>query len=796
MHPRLRRKFLAPSDTKSTSTESIESAEGSVRSNFIRDIIDADNQTGVYAGRVVTRFPPEPNGYLHIGHAKSICLNFGIGRDYKSVCHLRFDDTNPEKEETEYVESIKEDVKWLGFDWGENLYFASDYFEQMYQYAEKLIRDGKAYVDSSSKEEIREHRGSLTEPGQESPYRNRSVEENLDLFRRMRAGEFEDGAHVLRARIDMASPNMLMRDPLLYRIRHMTHHRTGDDWCIYPMYDYAHCLEDAIEDITHSICTLEFENNRALYDWVLENVETPSRPKQIEFARLNLGYTIMSKRKLLQLVQDGIVEGWNDPRMPTISGMRRRGVRPEAIRAFCDMIGVAKGNSTVDIDKLEYCIRDDLNPRVPRVLCVLDPLKVVITNYPEEKVEWMEASYYPHDVPLEGSRKVPFAREIYIERSDFSMDPPKGWYRLAPGREVRLRYGYCIQCTDVVTDPETGDITEIHCTYDPDTQGGVTAGRKVKGTLHWVAAETALQAEVRVYDRLFQVEKPDADPDVDFRDNLNPDSLITLTGCLIEPGVASDPAGTRYQFERTGYFCSDVVDSSPDRLVFNRIVTLRDSWAKSQTTKEEAPVQKAPAKRRRKPQAKGREDLRAKARERDPELATRYARYTAELGLTEANADRLTGDRGLSDFFEAALGAHNDQRAVAKWVVNEFLRVAKDEDVGSLAFNGADFGALVKLVDTGVITSAGGKQVFEEMQRSGDAPQAIVDRLGLAQTTDTDAIAAYVDAVLGRCPDEVARYQAGETKLLGLFMGQVMRESKGTANPKDVRQLLAEKLDG
>ena len=548
-------------------------------SNFIRNIIVEDLSTGKYGGRVHTRFPPEPNGYLHIGHAKSICLNFGIAAEYGGLYNLRFDDTNPIKEEAEYVESIQADVRWLGFDWDDRLYYASDYFEPLYEYAVQLIKKGKAYVCDLTPEEIKEYRGTLIEPGRDSPYRARSVEENLDLFQRMRAGEFEDGSRILRAKIDMAHPNVLMRDPVIYRILRATHHRTGDKWCIYPMYDFTHCLSDSIEGITHSICTLEFENNRALYDWFLDELNV-YHPQQIEFARLNLNYTVMSKRKLLQLVEQGHVTGWDDPRVPTISGLRRRGYTPEAIRNFCDLIGVAKRNSVVDVAMLEYCIREDLNRRAPRVMGVLRPLRVVIDNYPEGQVEEMEALNHPKD-PSMGTRKVPFSRVLYIERGDFREAPPRKFFRLAPGREVRLRYAYFVTCVGVVKDEQTGEVVELHCTYDPATRGGASPdGRKVKGTLHWVSAAHALRAEVRLYDRLFVKENPDdVEEGADFKSNLNPDSLETLTECRVEPGLAGAAPGSRYQFERQGYFCVDP-DSSDGALVFNRTVSLRDSWAK------------------------------------------------------------------------------------------------------------------------------------------------------------------------------------------------------------------------
>ncbi|MFK4763792.1 glutamine--tRNA ligase/YqeY domain fusion protein [Desulfobaculum sp. SPO524] len=549
--------------------------------HFIRAIIDEDLASKAVSS-VHTRFPPEPNGYLHIGHAKAICLNFGLAEEYGGKCNLRFDDTNPVKEDVEYVESIKEDVRWLGFDWEDRQFFASDYFDKLYAYAEQLIELGKAYVDDLSAEEIRQYRGTLKEPGKDSPYRNRSVEENLDLFRRMKAGEFEEGTHVLRAKIDMAHPNIVLRDPTIYRIRKVDHHRTGDAWCIYPMYDFAHCLSDAIENITHSICTLEFENNRALYDWVLDTLGIAPRPHQYEAARLNLTHTILSKRKLIQLVEEGHVSGWNDPRMPTLSGIRRRGYPAAAIRTFCERIGVAKANSTVEIAMLEHSVREELNATAPRVLGVLDPVKVVITNYPEDQVEEFEMPYHPEDESM-GKRKVPFAREIYIERDDFMEEPPKKFFRLAPGREVRLRFAYYITCQDVVKD-ENGTITEIHCTYDPETKGGWSKdGRKVKGTLHWVSAQHGLPAQVRLYDHLFAKENPmDVEEGGAFTDNLNPDSLTTLTNCVVEPSLADAKPGFICQFERKGYFCADSKEHTPENPVFNRTASLRDSWAKMQ----------------------------------------------------------------------------------------------------------------------------------------------------------------------------------------------------------------------
>ncbi|BBD09192.1 glutamine--tRNA ligase/YqeY domain fusion protein [Desulfovibrio ferrophilus] len=548
--------------------------------HFIRQIIDEHLDNGTW-DHVATRFPPEPNGYLHLGHAKSICLNFGLGQEYNGTCNLRFDDTNPVKEDVEYVESIKEDVRWLGFDWGERQFFASDYFEKIYQYAVKLIEMGKAYVDSQTAEQIRETRGTLTAPGTHSPYRERSVEENLDLFTRMRAGEFKDGEHVLRAKIDMAHPNVVLRDPALFRIRHATHHRTGDAWCIYPMYDFAHCLSDAIEGITHSVCTLEFENNRALYDWVLDTLGIAPRPRQYEFARLNLTGTVLSKRKLIQLVQEGHVSGWDDPRMPTLSGIRRRGYTPEALRDFCERIGVAKADSTVDFALLEHCLREDLNSRAPRVLGVINPLKVVIENYPEGQVDEFEMPYSPEDEAA-GTRTVPFSRELWIERDDFMEDPPKKFFRLGPGREVRLRFAYYVTCTEVIKD-ESGEIVELRCTYDPETKGGWSKdGRKVKGTMHWVSVPHALPAEVRLYDKLFTKDNPmEVEEGQDFTANLNPESLKSVQA-YVEPSLATAEPGFICQFERLGYFCVDTRDSAPGKPVFNRTVTLRDSWARIQ----------------------------------------------------------------------------------------------------------------------------------------------------------------------------------------------------------------------
>lgn len=575
-------KQLQDKKTKASANDGATSKEMS--SNFIKNIINEDLKTNKYGGRVHTRFPPEPNGYLHIGHAKSMCINFGLAEEYQGLCNLRFDDTNPTKEEIEYIESIKKDVRWLGFDWEDRLYYASDYFDRLYAFAVQLVKAGKAYVCDLSQEQIREYRGSLTRPGQESPYRQRPVDENLDLLEGMKAGEFPDGSRVLRAKIDMTSGNLNMRDPVLYRIQKTAHHRTGDQWCLYPMYDFAHPLSDAIEKITHSICTLEFEDHRPLYEWLVENTAIETPPVQIEFARLNISHTVMSKRKLRQLVEDGYVSGWDDPRMPTISGLRRRGYTPESIRDFCDRIGVAKNNSMVDIAMLEHCIRVDLNARAQRVMAVLEPLKIVIENYPAGQVEMLDAENNPES-PEMGSRQMPFSRELYIERSDFMEQPPRKFFRLAPGKEVRLKHAYIIKCEEVIKDELTGEIIELRCTYDPATKSGsdTAVGRKVKGTLHWVSAAHALPAQVRIYDHLFTEEDPDQDQD--FKSHVNNNSLRLLDSCLVEPELAGAQPGNKYQFLRQGYFCVDP-DSTTGGLVFNRIVSLRDTWARIQRSQK------------------------------------------------------------------------------------------------------------------------------------------------------------------------------------------------------------------
>jgi len=787
---------VAEPDTLPRDTESAEP------SNFIRDIIDEDLGAGTHGDRVVTRFPPEPNGYLHIGHAKSIVLNFGIARDYAdradTRCHLRFDDTNPETEDMEYVRSIKEAVRWLGFDWDEHCYHAADYFEQFYDYAVKLIKQGDAYVDSLSEEEIREYRGTVNKPGRPSPYRNRSVEENLDLFKRMKAGAFEDGEHVLRAKIDMRSPHMIMRDPLLYRIKHADHYRRGDTWCIYPMYDYAHPLEDAIEDVTHSLCTLEFDNNRRVYDWVLEHCldedELPARPHQYEFARLNLDYTIMSKRKLLRLVEEGNVKGWDDPRLPTIAGLRRRGVTPDAIVNFCEEIGVTRSESRVQMSHLEHTIRDDLNFKAPRVMAVLDPLKVTITNFPEDETDWIEAPHWPREIDKDDARAVPFSRTLYIERDDFREDPPEDFFRLAPGREVRLRWAYFITCDEVIRD-EDGTVTELRCTYDPDTRGGdAPDGRSPDATLHWVSADHAVSAEIRSYDRLFDVPVPD-DGDEDFTAHLNPDSLITTRG-LIEPSITDMPADQRVQFERQGYFWPDPEDSAPDALVYNRIVSLRDTWAE-----DENETVDMEAKRRAKEKAKERQRERSMAAQRDPvedlspSQRARFDRYRDTFGLSRKDAAVLASEDPLALFFEEVLETHDHPAAVANWILNELLGAVDERAPKHLSFDAAQFGRLIALIDEEVISKRAAREVLTEMLEHGADPEQVVEERNLEQIADTDALADVVDDVLDDNPDEVARYQDGETKLLGFFMGQVMQATRGTANPQLARELLQERLD-
>jgi glutaminyl-tRNA synthetase len=779
--------------------------------DFIRTIVAEDLRRGKH-DVIVTRFPPEPNGYLHIGHATAVVLNFGIAAETGGRCHLRFDDTNPETEDMIYVESAIDTIAWLGFEWGEHLYFASDYFERMYAFAEHLIREGKAYVDSLDEEAIREYRGTVTEPGRPSPYRDRSVEENLDLFQRMRDGAFADGAHILRAKLDMSSPNMLLRDPILYRIRHAEHYRSGDRWCVYPMYDFAHPIEDAIESITHSFCTLEFENNRPLYDWVVENIPRggpvgippESRPRQYEFARRNFEYTVTSKRKLLQLVRERRVDGWDDPRMPTLAGLRRRGFTPEAIRSFCETIGVARTANRVDIGKLEFAIRDDLNTKAPRVLCVLNPLRVVLTNFPEDGVETLEAPFYPHDVPREGSRELPFTRVLYIDREDFREDPPKGYYRLSPGAEVRLRYAYIIRCDEAVRD-EAGEIVELRCTYYPETRGGrAPGGKTIRGTIHWVSAAHALPCEVRLYDRLFDVPDPD-DAAGDFQDHLNPESLVVVGGAMIEPSVRDDAPGSHYQFERMGYFISDMVDSKPGALVFNRTVTLRDTWAKGREERERAdepplkpgPPKSSPRRERTEDEVAAHASARSKAAAaeasaRDPELEKSRGVYEAEHGLTAEEADILTRERSISELFEEALTVGASAKGAANLLIHELPREVQAIGAGEPVVTGAALGDLVKLLESGTISSSGGREVLAVLLREGGSPAEIVERLGLRQISDPEALRPLVEQVLTTHPDKVREYRGGKAGLMGFFIGQVMRRSGGKANPEIARTLFEE----
>ncbi len=743
--------------------------------DFLRTIVEEDLGSGKYK-EVHTRFPPEPNGFPHIGHAKSICINFGIARDYHGLCNLRMDDTNPTTEDTKYVEALKDAVEWLGFEWDNSVRYTSDYFPELYDYAVELIKMGKAYVDSLSEDEIREYRGTVTEPGKRSKYAERSVEENLDLFERMKNGEFKDGEHVLRAKIDMSAANMKMRDPLLYRIRHAHHYRAGDKWHVYPMYDFGHCLSDYIEGITHSICTLEFENNRDIYDWVLDTLGLKSpRPYQHEFARLAINYTVMSKRKLLELVNEGKVSGWDDPRMPTIAGYRRRGYTPESIINFCDQIGIAKANSTVDVAQLEFCIRDDLNTKVPRVMCVLAPLKVTIENY--EGSEELDAPYYPHDVPKEGSRKIPFSREIYIERDDFMENPSKGYFRLTPEQPVRLRHAYIITCKEVIKDAD-GNITEIKAEYHPDSKSGSdTSGIKVKSAIQWVDAAEAKRVEVRLYDRLFKDEAPDGVEDI------NPDSLKVIKDALIEPAVISEKPDERFQFERQGYFYADPIDYTDEAPVFNKIVGLKDSWSKKKKTTEPTP----------KPQAKKVQIDGEVVPMNEAEQAL-FDKYTSELGLNTEVANTLARDEHLSSFYEESLSILNSPVALANIVANEVARELKQMQSSELKFNAKQISELVKMIDDETISSKIAKQVFEEMVKSGENPTQIVEAKGLVQISDPAKILPIIDEVIAKNPDNVEKFKAGNTKLLGFFVGQVLKTTGGKANPKVVNELVAEKL--
>ncbi len=747
--------------------------------DFLRTQIEEDLASGKYE-EIVTRFPPEPNGFPHIGHAKSIYINFGIAHDYNGRCNLRMDDTNPTTEDPVYVEALKDAVTWLGYRWDGEVRYTSDYFERLYGYAVELIKMGKAYVDSVDEETMRLNRGTVTEAGKRSQYAERSIEENLDLFARMKRGEFADGEHVLRARIDMAAANMKMRDPLLYRIRNVAHYRAGDAWHIYPMYDFAHCLSDYIEGVTHSICTLEFENNRDVYDWVIDTLGLkPPRPYQHEFARLNINYTVMSKRKLLELVNTHKVSGWDDPRLPTIAGLRRRGYTSESVRNFCEQIGVSKANSTVDVSQLEFAIRDDLNPRVPRVMCVLDPLKVTITNY--EGSEEIEASYYPHDVPREGSRKLPFSREIYIDRADFSEHPPKGYFRLTPDQPVRLKHAYIITCDEVIKDAD-GTIREIKARYHPDSRSGSdTSGIRVKSAIQWVEATSAKPVEVRLYDRLYAAEAPQG------MEDLNPDSLRTIPEALIEPAVITEQPDERYQFEREGYFYRDPVDSTDAKPVFNRIVTLKDSWAK----KQKAPAQPS------KPQPK-KEQIEGEVVPMSSEEQARFDRYTDAMGLGSEVANTLARDEKLALFFDAALVGTDTSTGlatiVANIVANDVARQIKLSEGDALPFTPTHVAQLARMVDAETISSKIAKEVFEIMVTEGGDPEQIVAEKGWRQISDPAEIAPIIDEVIAANPDNLAKYQAGNSRLLGFFVGQVLKATGGKANPKIVNQLVAEKL--
>ena len=742
--------------------------------DFLRTIVQDDLKSGKYK-KVITRFPPEPNGFPHIGHAKSIAINFGIARDYNGHCNLRMDDTNPTTEDTAYVEALKNAVEWLGFEWKDDVRYTSDYFHQLYAWAQELIKMEKAYVDSLDEETMREYRGTVKESGKRSKYAERSVEENLDLLEKMKNGEFKDGEHVLRAKIDMSAANMKMRDPLLYRIRHAHHYRAGNEWAIYPMYDFGHCLSDYIEGVTHSICTLEFENNREIYDWMIDTLGLePPRPYQYEFARLNINYTVMSKRKLLELVNEKYVYGWDDPRLPTIAGLRRRGYTPESILNFCESVGVAKANSTVDVAQLEFAIRDDLNTKVPRVMCVLDPLKVTIENYQGD--EELDGSYYPEDVPKEGSRKIPFSKEIYIERDDFSENPPKGYFRLTPDQAVRLRYGYIITCKEVIKD-KNGNITEIIAEYNPNSKSGSdTSGIKVKSAIQWVEAKTAKAVEVRLYDRLYKCEAPEG------LEDLNPDSLKIINNALIEPAVITDKPDERFQFERQGYFYADPVDYTDENPVFNKIVGLKDSWGKKKKTPQSTPKEK-------KVQIDG------EAEPMTEEQQKLFEKYTKELKLNNMVADILARDEKLSSFYSDALAVNNSPVSIANLVANDVAKELKEKEISDLKFNAAQIAEVVKMLDDETISSKIAKQVFEEMVKTGENPNKIVEDKGLVQISDPTVIEPIIDEIIAKNPENVEKFKAGNNKLLGFFVGQTLKATGGKANPQVVNQLVAKKLN-
>lgn len=762
-----------------------------VSPNFITEIIDEDLKSGKYQ-TMITRFPPEPNGYAHIGHAVASFLNFSLAKDYRGQCRLRMDDTNPETEKLEYAQALIKDLAWLGWQWvgpdGNNsVSYASDYFEDLYQMAIRLIKMDKAYVDSVNEEEMSRLRGTVEEPGTPSPYRQRSINENLELFEQMKNGAFPDGTHVLRAKIDLSNPNMKLRDPLLYRIRRdARHYRTGNTWHIYPSYDFAQATTDALDGVTHSLCSLEFIDNRAIYDWLMENLWQHPRPYQYEFGRRSLEYTVVSKRKLIQLVQEGHVSGWDDPRMPTLAGLRRRGVRPEAIRTFASKVGITRTNKTVELALLEQAIRDDLNSEAPRIMAVTHPIKVVITNYPQNQLEYLEAPYWPIDVAKAGSRKLPFGRELYIEHEDFTEHPPKGFKRLSPHEEVRLRYSYVIKCNEVIKD-EHGLVTELHCSYDPETLGK-NPKRKIKGAIHWVAAQTALPAEMRLYDRLFSIPNPD-EGEGHFTDYLNPESLMVTQG-FVEPSIRQDPPQQRYQFERQGYFVQDQ-DSSPEALVFNRIVALKESFKQDYTrtdleilvTKEKAKVANKPG------------EVRDPSLEFNAEQKAKFERFLSNYKLPRNDALILAGNLKLASFFENAVQSYANPTGIAHWIINDLRRELKDRPLESLKFLPANLSQLVQLIDKNVISNRIAKDVFIEMFETGKAPEVIIKEQGLEQLTDASSLEPLVLKLIAENPDKVSAYQQGKTGLLSFFVGQVMRETGGKANPQLLQELVRAKLN-
>ncbi len=776
----------ASPDPEMTAVNPDANPERLVSENFLTDILDRAAQTGV---QIVTRFPPEPNGYAHIGHAVASYLNFGLAQDYGGLTRLRMDDTNPLTERLEYAEGFIRDMRWLGWEWAGAVSYASNYFAELYEMAQTLIRAGKAYVDSVPEEEMATLRGTATTPGTPSPYRERSVEENLELLEKMRSGEFDNGAHVLRAKIDLTNPNMKLRDPVLYRIVNAPHYRTGEAWHIYPSYDFAQAPSDALDGVTHSFCTLEFSDNRAVYDWLMENLWEGQRPHQYEFGRRSLEYTVVSKRRLIELVNVGAVSGWDDPRMPTLTGLRRRGVRPEAVRDFAGRIGISRTNRTVDIALLEYAIRSDLSPVSPRVMAVLEPLKVTLTNYPEGQSEMLEAPYWPHDVPNEGSRLLPFGRELYLEQSDFQETPERGFKRLSPGAKVRLRHAYVIRCDEVVRD-EAGVVTELRCTFESDTLGQ-TPRKDVKGVVHWVSAKEAVPAEFRLYDRLFSVPNPE-DDDVPFVQKLNPDSLTVRRG-FVEPSVQGDPSTTHYQFERTGFFVQDSVDSQPDALVFNRTITLKDAWAKTHDVQAHSGTQSRLEARGqvKKKEKRPQETPRDVTAEFSPDERDRFNSFTAQ-GASPEEAAVLVRDSALGEYFKNAANVHMSPQ-LASWVVGDVAHEHKLD--GAFKVSPEDLAGLVALVDDGTLSARLAKEVFAEMVRTGKSAPEIVSARGLEQVSDRGALEPLVDALVSQNPDKADAYRGGKTGLLGFFVGQLMRETRGQANPQLAQELVKEKLE-